>query len=71
MSQSRIEELLCKFSNFVSCSRGIIVNFDYVTKFTDTILYLKGGNTVPVSRRRLAEVKKAYSDFIFDSVMSL
>lgn len=71
MSQSRIEELLCKFSNFVSCSRGIIVNFDYVTKFTDTMLYLKGGNTVPVSRRRLAEVKKAYSDFIFDSVMSL
>ena len=68
MSQSEIENLLCQRSNFVSCSRGVIVNFDHVIKFTDSVLYLKGGKTVPVSRRRLAAVKKAYSDFIFESM---
>jgi len=68
MSQSEIENLLCTRSNFVSCSRGVIVNFDHVTRFTDSVLYLKGGDTVPVSRRRLSAVKKAYSDFIFDSI---
>lgn len=65
MSQREIEKLLCEKPGFASCSRGIIVNFDKIRRFTDTVLYLQDGSGVPVSRRRLRAVKDAYAKYMY------
>ena len=65
MSQREIEKLLCEKPGFVSCSRGIIVNFDKIRRFTDTVLYLQDDSGVPVSRRRLRAVKDAYAEYMY------
>ena len=65
MSQNEIEGLLCSRPGFISCSRGIIVNFDKIRRFTDSVLSMQNGDTVPVSRRRLREVKDAYAEYVF------
>lgn len=65
MSQGEIEDLLCSRPEFASCSRGIIVNFDRIIRFSDTILYLQDGSSVPVSRRRLHSVKDAYAQYMY------
>ena len=65
MSQNEIEGLLCSRPGFTSCSRGIIVNFGKIRRFTDSVLSMQNGDTVPVSRRRLREVKDAYAEYVF------
>ncbi len=65
MSQREIEKLLCERQGFASCSRGIIVNFDKIRRFTDTVLYLQDDSGVPVSRRRLRAVKDAYAEYMY------
>ena len=52
-------------SGVLACSRGIIVNFDKIRRFTDSVLSMQNGDTVPVSRRRLREVKDAYAEYVF------
>ena len=56
---------LCERQGFASCSRGIIVNFDKIRRFTDTVLYLQDDSGVPVSRRRLRAVKDAYAKYMY------
>ena len=65
MSQNEIEDLLCSRPGFATCSRGIIVDFDKIRRFTDSVLSMQNGDTVPVSRRRLREVKDAYAEYVF------
>ena len=63
--KNEIEDLLCSRPGFATCSRGIIVDFDKIRRFTDSVLSMQNGDTVPVSRRRLREVKDAYAEYVF------
>ncbi len=65
MSQREIKDLLCSRPEFASCSRGIIVNFDWISRFSDTVLYLQDGSSVPVSRRLLHSIKDAYAQYMY------
>ncbi len=60
---SRLEEEFQPLGFFCSCNRGIIVNLNEVENISDQELILKSGERLPVSRRKLGEVKKAFAAY--------
>lgn len=48
---------------FIFIDRGYIVNIIQIMKISDNMVYLKNGETLPVSRSRLQEVKKQINKF--------
>lgn len=67
-SFSEIEALLCANSCFYSPSKGIIVNFHEVLTQEDDTFVMSDGYRLPISRRKAADVKKAYSSFRFEQI---
>lgn len=67
-SQAAMEGVLCKNDGFVTCTKGIIVNLEYVQRIEDGTVYLADRLQVPVSRRRTAEIRKAHADYMFRQV---
>jgi DNA-binding LytR/AlgR family response regulator len=67
-SQAGMESLLCSNDFFVPCTKGIIVNLEYVKKIDDNTIFLEDDNQVPVSRRRMADIKKAHAAYLFQRV---
>lgn len=63
-----MESLLCSNDFFVPCTKGIIVNLEYVKKIDDNTIFLEDDNQVPVSRRRMADIKKAHAAYLFQRV---
>ena len=51
------------FSGFVQISSGIIVNLSRM-KLSDTSVQLESGLSLPISKRRLTEVRLAYLNYI-------
>lgn len=45
---------------FFRCHRSFVVNMKYVTAYDSTQIFLRGGQTVPVSKRKLEEFKAAF-----------
>lgn len=66
ISQKELEQLLCGYPYFCCCSRGIIVNFHAVRRYSADMFWLSSGQTVPISRRRSKEVIDAYTHFLFE-----
>ena len=64
-SQAGMESLLCSNQSFMACTKGIIVNFEYVKRIEDWTIFLEENNQVPVSRRRMPEIRKAHAQYIF------
>lgn len=69
-SQTRMEEILCANDAFVTCTKGIIVNLEYVRRIEDGMISLGEKLQLPVSRRRMAEIRKAHAEFLFHQVRS-
>lgn len=67
-SQAQIEEILCANDSFLTCTKGIIVNLEYVNRIDESTVFLKEGYQVPVSRRRLADIRKAHAAYLFRQV---
>ena len=68
MGYAELEDALCRFDSFMSCYKGVIVNFDYVENIKGDVLLLKNKDTVPMSRRKTAEIKAAFADYSFRSM---
>lgn len=49
---------------FISVHRSCLANMRYIKKFNADTLEFSTGKTVPVSRRRLAEIKEAFSKYM-------
>ena len=64
-SQANMEELLCANDSFVTCTKGIIINLEYVQRIDESTVYLMENYQVPVSRRRMAEIRKAHAAYMF------
>ena len=62
-SQTEIETLLCKSGDFISPYKGITVNLYAIETLTDSSITLKNGETLPLTRRKVKEVKDAYKLF--------
>lgn len=67
-SQAKMEDILCCNDGFVTCTKGIIVNLEYVQRIEDGTIYLADRLQVPVSRRRTADFRKAHADYLFRQV---
>jgi DNA-binding LytR/AlgR family response regulator len=67
-SQAKIESILCANDGFVTCTKGIIVNLEYVHRIEDGTVFLGDRLQVPVSRRRSADIRKAHADYLFRQV---
>ena len=67
-SQGRMEEILCGNDSFFTCTKGIIVNLEYVQRIDDGMIFLSENHQVPVSRRRMAQVRKAHAGYLFSQV---
>jgi DNA-binding LytR/AlgR family response regulator len=55
-------ELLDKY--FISIHRTCLANMKYIRKFNSDSLEFSTGKTVPVSRRRISEIKEAFSKYM-------
>ena len=64
-SQANMEEILCANDSFVTCTKGIIINLEYVQRIDESTVYLMENYQVPVSRRRMAEIRKAHAAYMF------
>ncbi len=64
ITQEAFSKLLLMNRGFVSCNRGMIVNLREVNKIELDKFVLKNGTYIPISRRRFAEVKRAYLEFL-------
>ncbi|MBQ8826558.1 MAG: response regulator transcription factor [Oscillospiraceae bacterium] len=49
---------------FISVHRSCLANMRYIRKFSADTLEFSTGKTVPVSRRRLSEIKEAFSKYM-------
>ncbi len=45
---------------FIRVHKGFLVNCDYIELIDSSVIYLTGGETVPLSRRKAQDVKKRY-----------
>ena len=68
ISQTQMESLLCSNDFFVTCTKGMIVNLEYVKRIDDGMIFLEEDYQVPVSRRRMADIKKAHAAYLFQRV---
>ena len=53
-------------ADFCLCNRGIIVNLHYVKFVEYNIFIMKSGEKIPISTRRLTEVKNRYVNYIME-----
>ncbi|MDO4648180.1 MAG: LytTR family DNA-binding domain-containing protein [Eubacteriales bacterium] len=68
MTQKNLEALLCQYPEFVSCSKGVIVNLNEVSCVNEYGFLLYNQTVVPISRRKMKEMKDAYADFLFQKL---
>ena len=62
---SEIENLLSPYPYFFTSSKGIIVNFYEVAVQNPDTFTMCDGSLLPISRRKIKDVKEAYSSFLF------
>lgn len=66
ISQSEIEALLLENDFFCSPYKGITMNFQNVKEISDTDATLVDGTRLPITRRKIKDVKEAYKKFKFN-----
>lgn len=68
ISQSEMERHILPYPYFITCFRGIIVNLYEVEQLQADYFIMKDGTQIPVSRRKTAETKASWSEFLFQKV---
>jgi len=63
-----MEKLLCSNEGFMTCTKGMIVNLEYVRRIEDGMIQLEEKKQVPVSRRRMADIRRAHAEYLFRQV---
>lgn len=65
---SSLEEILCLHSCFCCCFKGIIVNFNEVASQDNDVFIMSNETKIPISRRKLKDVRNAYIKFSFEKM---
>ena len=68
LQQSRMESLLSDFSFFISCSKGTIVNFNFVKDIEEEYFIMENEEVISISRRRKKDVREAFKNFLFSQL---
>lgn len=64
MTQEAFARLLQPYPEFACCNRGMLVNFRRVAGLEKDDFLMENGSKIPISRRRVAEIKKQYVSFL-------
>ncbi len=59
----QLEEELTPYG-FLRVHKGFLTNYRFIRKIDDTEIVLKNGESIPVSRRRLGEIREAYMELM-------
>ncbi len=64
-SQQQMEEILCTREEFATCTKGMIVNLEWINRMDERIITLKNGVELPVARARRSELKSRHANYLF------
>lgn len=67
--QAIMDEL--KDKGFIECHKGVLVNYRYIQAIMEDYLLLKDGSSLPLSRRKTAEVKEKYLSLMQDRFVQI
>lgn len=67
-TQKDFEACLLPYPDFITCTRGMIVNLNEVSCLNSDHFVMNNGEHVPISRRRYPEIKQTYSDFLIAKI---
>lgn len=56
--------ILLQEENFIQPHKSYVVNLDYVSSYTTTMLHMDNNSDIPISRRNSVEVKKRYLKYL-------
>lgn len=70
MTMEELKSILPEDGRFFECHRGIVLNLDAVDSVGSGVFVMKNGDTLPVSRRRRAELERAYAARSIERVRS-
>lgn len=68
ISQAELESILCAYSFFESCTKGIVVNLYEIERLDQDCFVMKNGARIPISRRKLKEITERYNAFRFENL---
>ena len=68
-SFKELTDPLLKDERFLLCSRGVLINMQFVSKQQDNDFIMQDGSIQPISRRSRANVLKAYQQFSIDETI--
>lgn len=67
-TQKDFEACFLPHSDFITCTRGMIVNLNEVSCLNSDHFVMSNGEHVPISRRKYSEIKQTYSDFLITKI---
>lgn len=70
MTLQSIEEDFTK-KGFLCCYKGILVNYRYIKVINEDTIILKNGTNLPLSRRKVNEVKSKYLELMQDVLVDI
>ena len=63
-----MEETLSKYDEIISCNKGVLVSLANVAKLDGENFTMINGDVVPISRRKLTQIKGDYTRFVLNRI---
>lgn len=63
-----MDEALSKYEGIISCNKGVLVSLANVAKLDGENFTMINGDTVPISRRKLTQIKNDYVGFVLKRI---
>lgn len=65
-----MEESLSKYEGVISCNKGMLVSLANVARIDGENFLMINGDTVPISRRKMTQIKNDYTRFVLNRIHS-
>lgn len=65
---SSIENKLVHDSRFLLIIRGVLINMDYIVRFSNHSCSLTDGSTLPVNSRKFKSLEKVWANYMFSKI---
>ena len=63
-----MEETLAKYDGIIPCNKGVLVSLANVARLDGENFYMINGDTVPISRRKMTQIKNDYTRFVLNRI---
>ena len=70
MTFSAVSDILSTDSRFLAINRGMLVNMDYITSFSDGICQLNDTVLLPLNIKKHKELERTYTNYMFSKIRS-